>query len=400
MAGRPGAKQLTAQGFHAVVRAMLRPWLGLFLAVVPSLASAADCQARTTWPAPDWETPKIEATQARVAAVKALDEYMFTLRGADADRQGIRTDSVLVLKSGQVVYERYARGYDATKRHLAWSVSKSFTNALAGRAIALGALGLDDSLCQYLPKTRADNCVITVRHLLDFSSGLDWAEVYEHKSNQESSTLAQLYGEGRADMAAFIANHQRRDPPGTTFEYSTGETTLLMAVVQAALTPKLGRDFAWSALFDPLGLRSAVWERDQTGTLVGGAYLYATPRDFARLGYLFLNDGCWQGQRLLPEGWVRDATAVSEAYRHKVVDRSWGDIQGREWWLNQPVAEALQPVPWPDVPQDAYAAEGHWNQLVLVVPSKDLVVVRTGDDRDERALDYNRFFKLAIEVAR
>lgn len=370
------------------------------LLLLLSARAVADCPPRSTWPMPDWDAPRVDPTPAQAKAVKALEQYMFTLHGKDADREGVRTDSVLIVKGGRLVYERYARGYDATKRHLAWSVSKSFTNAVAGRAIALGALGLDDSICKYLPDTRPDNCVITVRHLLDFSSGLDWAEIYEHKSNQQSSALAMLYGEGHANMASFVANHVRRDSPGATFEYSTGESTLLMAVVQAALTPKLGRDFVWPALFDPIGIQSAVWERDPAGTLVGGAWLWATPRDFARLGYLFLNDGCWQGQRLLPEGWVRDDTAVSEAYRRKVVEREWGDIQGREWWLNKPVLEAFQPAPWPHVPQDAYAAEGHWNQIVLVVPSLDLVVVRTGDDRDESALSYDRFFSLAMEVAR
>ena len=291
--------------------------LVLCVQVWPLAAVGEDRAARGIWPDPDWASDTASVAISRAAEIKALEDYAFTLTGTDDQRLGIRTDSVVIVHAGKIIYERYARGYDASKRHLAWSVSKSITNAVVGAAVNAGALSLDDSICKWLPTVRKDNCNLTVRHFLEFSSGLDWQETYEGQSNQMSSVLAMLYGEGRHDMASFVANHDRRDEPGTACEYSTGDTMVLAAVADAATRPTYGPEFAWKALFDPIGMKSVTWERDPAGHPLGGAYVYATPRDFARFGYLFLSDGRWKGTRILPEGWVHDSVQVNDAYRKK-----------------------------------------------------------------------------------
>lgn len=378
---------------------MKRALTTLLLLLVPSLAIAAPCPTNRPAPAPGAEWPKRDASTLNADAVKALEDYAFTLTGTDAERKGIRTNGVVIIHQGQLVYERYARGWDETKRHLTWSVSKSFTNALVGIAAGKGKLSLTDSICEHLPWVRdlgEERCGITVQHLLEFSSGLDWKEVYENESNQESSVLAMLYGVGQDDAARFIASHPLRDPPGESWMYSSGDSTLLMAVVQAALEPEDGVRFPWKLLFDRIGVTSAVWERDGKGTMIGSSYLYATPRDMARFGYLALADGCWNGERILPEEWMAQSTAISAPITKKTYLRDPVDVQGRQWWLNKqhPEEEAR---PFPDVPEDAFMARGHWGQSITVIPSRDLIIVRTGDDR-ERVFDLNVFLPLAMKV--
>lgn len=356
------------------------------------------CPARDTWPDPRWDTAAPDA-----AAVAALEAYAFPAPDPEdlygRDRAGVRTDGVVITRGGRVVYERYARGYDADTPHLTWSVSKSYTNALTGRAVALGAVSLDDSICDHIEVPRQESCAITVRHLLEFSSGLDWKETYENEPPTASSVVAMLYGQGPADVASFIAGHPLRDPPGTTYAYSSGDTTLLAAVLKAALEGEHGPDYPWALLFDPTGVDSVTWERDQQGVLIGSSYVWSTPRDMARFGYLFLNDGCWRGERLLPEGWVAASTRVSEPVRTKRLYADSDDVQGRQWWLNIAVPETGAVQPWPDLPEDAFAALGHWKQSIMVIPSEDVVIARTGDDRDG-SYDRNRFMRLALDVAR
>jgi CubicO group peptidase (beta-lactamase class C family) len=373
-----------------------RPALALLvvLLAVPRPAAAA-CPEREAWPTRDWPMGALPA--GRVQALDAFEQYAFTLVGKDEERKGVRTDGVVIIHRGRLVYERYARGFKAEHRHLGWSMSKSVTNALTALAVAHGALSLDDSICKHVKVVNEAVCAITVRNLLEFGSGLDWKEYYEDGSLQTSSVLAMLYGEGRQDMVRFISSHALRDKPGTSWEYSSGDTTLLAGVVGAAMKPRFGDGWEWKLLLEPVGARSAVWERDGKGTLVGSSLVHATPRDWAKLGFLFLNEGCWEGQRLFPEGWVAASVAVSEPLLGKRVDWDPGDVQGRQLWLNRRVPGFQEEKPWPDVPEDAYAMRGHWGQSVTVIPSLDLVVVRMSDDR-EKAFRLNTFLAHAIAL--
>ncbi len=368
--------------------------------IAAALAGEGRCPERAVWPDPDWVAGAAPAPEA----VAAFEAYAFPAPADPGDRYGedragVRTDGVFITRGGRVIYERYARGYRADTPHLTWSVSKSYTNALTGRAVALGALEIEDSICEYLEVPRAESCAITVKNLLEFSSGLDWKESYEDEPPTASSVVAMLYGQGPADVVSFIAGHPLRDAPGTTFAYSTGDSTLLAAAVQGAVEERYGEDFPWALLFDPIGARSVTWERDRRGVLMGGSYVWSTPRDMARLGYLFLNDGCWEGRRLLPEGWVAASTRVSEPVRTERLYAEEDSVQGRQWWLNIDVPETGAVRPWPELPGDAYAAMGHWKQAIMVIPSEDVVIARTGDDRDG-SYDTETFMKLALDVAR
>ncbi|MCY1083049.1 serine hydrolase domain-containing protein [Archangium lansingense] len=371
----------------------------LFLATALAFAlpARAECPSRPT-PTEDWPDGRAEAAAAKPAQIQALEDYAFKLEGEDKERKGVRTDGVVIIHKGRVVYERYGRGFDASKRHLSWSVSKSFTSALVGIAMERTALSLDDSICKHVKAKRQDNCAITVRNLMEFASGLDWREDYEDGgSYQTSSVLAMLYGQGRQDMVSFITAHERSDEPGTSWRYSSGDATLLSGVLDAALRPSVGKDWPWVLLLDKLGMKSATWERDGKGVVVGSSYLLATPRDLAKFGFLYLNDGCWAGERVLPENWVTWSTQVSEPIKRKSYERGTDDVQGWQWWLNRPIPGVQAELPWPSVPEGAFAARGHWGQSISIIPSKELIVVRTADDRDG-SFSLDTFLKLALAV--
>lgn len=377
---------------------MRRALLALALLLGSGDAFAAACPTRPAWPTAGFPRRTDETARLFPERVRALEDYMFTLKGADEDREGIRTDALMVIHQGAVFYERYARGYRADSAHLAWSVSKTITQLLAGMAVANGALNIDDSVCSHYPNTPRNRCDLTVRHLLDFASGFDWAEDYEGASRQDSSVIAMLYGEGHRDMSRFVLKQDRSDAPGQAYRYSTGDSTLLGAVVDHSMRPRFGDDYPWTVLFDPLGIKGMTIEEDLSGFRVGGAYSWAPLEDWGRLGFFMLNDGCWNDQRLLPESWMAEATTPSEAFLRKRHDDGPTDEQGRELWLNKVIPGLRDPRPWPDVPEDAYSAIGHWGQYIAVVPSRDVVIVRSGDDRDPDALDLNAFFKLAIAI--
>lgn len=370
--------------------------LGMLAALAPASARAAPCPPGIFWPDPQWPQAILDKSPAR----SALADYAFTLVGRDEERRGIRTDGVVVVHRGRIIYEQYGRGFEKENPHLTWSVSKSMLDAMVGVAVYQGYLDLRDSACDYYD--HVDDCTITLWDLHAMGSGLDWNEGYEDEPYHLSSVIAMLYGEGALDMAAFVGRHPPEAPPGTLYRYSSGDSVLLSAVLAGALPHAMRDTFPHQFVFGPIGMQSAVFEQDRAGTFVGSSYVYATPRDMARLGYLYLHDGCWAGERLLPEGWVAQSTAVNPVF---LVEASFewardGDaVPGLHWWTNHAVPDRGIDSAWPDVPEDTYSASGHWGQFITVIPSEELVVVRTADDREPGVLDRNRFLSLVLELA-
>ena len=368
------------------------------LALLGAREAAAACPADVLWPAPDWA----EAPLPEGPALQAFDDSMFTLVGADEERLGIRTDGVVIVHRGRIIHERYARGYAAKNRHLAWSATKSVLSALVGVAVARGELALDDSVCDHYEPGNDELCEVSVDDLLGWASGIDWNEGYEDDPYYLSSVIAMLYGVGSVDMAGFVAGHPLALPPGTFHRYSSGDSVLLSAVLAGALDPTRRDSFPWDYLFDPLGMETAVFERDHAGAFIGSSYVYATPRDLARFGYLYLRGGCWRGEQILPEDWVARSTEVHPAFlegREDLWILNQDTVPGRHWWLNRPVPEIDHASAWPSAPPDTFAALGHWGQSIIVIPSADLVLVRTGDDRETGVLDRPRYLELALALA-
>jgi CubicO group peptidase (beta-lactamase class C family) len=366
---------------------------GALVVLCASVALAQTCPVRGEWPTDGWPVRLVDPTK-KAEALAALEKAVFTLEGTPEERKGFRTNALVVIHKGALVYEKYARGFDASKRQLSWSVAKSYSSTLVGLAAHQGLLSPDASVCTVLTDYAGTPvCDSTIEHFLTFSSGLQWQEEYENRGYQISSVISMLFGVGRRDQVKHVLTHRRLYAPGTQFNYSTGDAHVVAAIAKKALAGKHGPDAFWSQFFDVLGMSSTVFEEDASGNPLGGSFVYATPRDSAKFGWFLLNDGCWAGNRMLPEGWVRKATTISDAWKSNRGDCSGQKVgadgyqlpcrnipNGRMFWLNQPPADG-EPAPWPNAPADAYAAQGHWGQRIIVVPSKELVIVRFGDDR-------------------
>jgi CubicO group peptidase (beta-lactamase class C family) len=355
----------------------------LMLAGVLGLACAS-VQAEN-WPGEDWSSQ----LAAPSAAISALDSYAFPPRD-DATRQGVRTDALLVIRDGQVVYERYAEPTNAATPHLGWSMAKSILATTMGVAYGQGLFKLDAPVATYYPPFAA-HPQAKIGHLLNWASGLGWQEDYEY-APLKSSVVAMLYTRGRSDMAAFTAAQPADAEPGARFRYSSGDSNVLSAALKGMVGEAAYADYPWTALFNPLGIKSAVWETDAAGTFVGSSYLYMTARDLARIGLLMQHDGRWGEQQVLPKAWVEFNRTPFANYQPQA-DKPNESVPGGQWWLNASVAGARKP--WPDAPSTIMAALGHWGQGLYVLPDEKLVIVRYADDRDG-SVDRNHFLKLVL----
>lgn len=358
-----------------------------------------DITNKTIWPGNEWKTREPGPAGMNTDALKKLDKWAFTLSENQKERKGIRTDGLLVIKNGMIVFEKYGRGYTKDNKHLAWSVTKSFVNALVGIAVQEEKLNLDMGAWEKFPiLNQPDKKAITIRHLLNMSSGLYWQEDYEY-SPLKSTVVAMLYTRGRQDMASFAASRNMRYPPGTNVYYSSGDTNILMGLLKNTLSKDEYQSWPWDKLFDRIGMKDVTWERDASGSFVGSSYIYATPRDLARFGYLYATDGVWKGQRILPVGWVDFTRTPAPAHATTPVnDKNLKYQKSAQWYTNLNIPKTEYTTPWPDAPKDTFAATGHWGQYIFVIPSLELVVVRTGDDRDG-SFDINEFLKLVKESA-
>ena len=301
----------------------------------------------------------------------AFDQGKLTAALAYAfENPALKTRAVVVLKDGQLIGEQYADGFDKDTPILGWSMTKSITSALVGILTKEGKININEPVD--IPEWKEDErSKITMNNLLQMSSGLKWEEIYTTVS--DVTRMLSLEG----DMYQQAISVPLEVAPDTKFYYSSGTTN----IVAGLLKKQFNRveeywAFAHTALLDKIGMHSAVIEPDAAGTFVGSSYCFATPRDWAKFGQLYLNDGVWQGERILPEGWVdytcTPANASAKGY-------------GAFFWLN--ADEELA-----DVPKDMYACNGFQGQRVFILPSQNVVVVRMGLS-EEGAFDFNEFLK-------
>ncbi|PWU29541.1 serine hydrolase [Pseudomonas sp. RW407] len=352
--------------------------------LVASLCLLAPAHAQT-WPDADWQP----GPAASGPALQAFEAYAFPARD-DATRQGVRSDAVVVIRDGQLVYERYAGPTRAQTPHLAWSISKSIMACVLGVAYGEGRFQLDDAVAQHFAPFAA-HPQVKMRHLLNWASGLAWEEDYEY-APLKSSVVAMLYTRGRDDMAGFVAGFPADAEPGQRFRYSSGDSNVLAASLKQMVGEDAYADYPWTALFEPLGIRSAVWERDASGTFVGSSYAYMTARDLARIGLLMQRGGRWKERQLLPQAWMQFALTPFANYHPTAEDAADG-VPGGQWWLNR--APAGAGLPWPNAPETTFAALGHWGQALYVLPDQKLVIVRYADDRDG-SYRHDDFLKRAL----
>lgn len=289
----------------------------------------------------------------RAALARAFGDHL-----SPTARKNLGTRAVVVLHDGELVAERYAEGFDQTTPQLGWSMSKSVANLAVGRLVRRGKVSLDDARLR--GEWRDGRRAITVRNLLQMTSGLEWDETYD----LGTPITRMLYLE--PDMGGYVAGRPLAHRPGTWQQYSSGSTTLLCSVL--ARRTGDGVNLVRDTVFRPLGLASAVLEPDAAGTPVCSSYMWATPRDWAAVGQFALDDGVWRGRRLLPPGWMSFSTRAVDVHTD-----SPGYAAG--WWSNRD-REGKRVEP--ELGKGAYFAKGHDGQWIVVVPSAKLVVVRLG----------------------
>jgi CubicO group peptidase (beta-lactamase class C family) len=278
------------------------------------------------------------------------------------------TRALLVVKDGAVIAERYADGFSKETPFLSWSMAKSVTATMVGAAVQQGLLDIAATapVAEWAKDPR--RAAIAWNDLLQMQSGLAFSEVYEDPNSDASQMLFRA-----RDAGLVAARKPLAHEPGTFWSYSSGTTNL----IQRALRETLEANdvdyhaFARDSIFASIGAPSFVLEADSSGTFIGSSFIYATARDWAKLGLLYLNDGVAGGTRVLPLGW-RD-------YVVKPASASDG-IYGAQFWLNHPGKDGRERYV-PGLPDGAYLMAGHEGQFVVIIPNKDLVIVRTGMTR-------------------
>jgi CubicO group peptidase (beta-lactamase class C family) len=224
---------------------------------------------------------------------------------------------------------------------------------------------------------------ITLDHLLRMSSGLAFNEDVSDPLHDVTYMLTQV-----GDMAAYAIDKPLQNEPGRDWHYSSGTTNIISGILRRTVGDASYHGFPRRALFEPLGMRSAVIEPDASGTFVGSSFMYATARDWAKFGQLYLQDGVWDGKRLLPDGWVKYTTTPAPT----VSDASYG----AHFWLNIP--PEYRSAGGSPLPADAFHAVGHEGQFLTIIPSQRLVIVRLGLARYPQAWEHDRFVRLVLQA--
>ena len=291
-----------------------------------------------------------------------------------------KTRAVIVIYNGRMVAERYAPGFDKDMPLLGWSMSKSVTNALVGIQVKnrLQDINAPAPVAEW-QKPGDPRREITLDQLLRMCDGLKFEEIY----GPLRDVTDMLYGS--YDYAAYTAAKPLGVKPDTQWNYSSGTANIIARIVRQAAEKKHPQYYSFirSELFDKIGMYSAVMEPDASGTFVGSSYTFATPRDWARFGLLYLQDGIWQGKRILPEGWVE--------YTTKPTPQAPRGEYGALFWLNAGSPSDPKDRRWPSAPRDGFTASGFQEQKVIIIPSKKLVLVRFGATTDRKAWNSDEF---------
>ena len=278
----------------------------------------------------------------------------------------------VVVHKGDVVAEYYDKGIRPDTKLLSWSMAKSFANALIG--IMVKDSLLDIYAPMNIPEWQGDGRkAITLHDLMQMQSGLEWNEDYGARSDVN----IMLHCE--SDMGLYALMKPLEYEPGTYWQYSSGTTNIVMRYLRSRFpNDETFLRYMHSRLFAPLDIVNPVFEQDMSGTPVGSSYLYATARDFARFGQMYLDDGCVGNERILPEGWVD--------YTRKPAAASDGRY-GAFFWLNRCGK-------FPDVPKDMYYCDGHDGQDIFIFPSHQLVVVVLGfSPKPDNVIDFNAILR-------
>ncbi len=299
---------------------------------------------RRAWPYGDGE----DTTVVDKVDYDALQVHLDTMLTQNAS-----TLAICVAYDGHLIAEGYGEGVSSSTRLLGWSMTKTMANALIGRLVQQGKISLDDE--RLLPEWESDERKsIKLSHLLQMNSGLKFSENYF----MISDVTRMLYM--RPGCYDYAKGSKLGSEPGTDWYYSSGTSNILSGILRSRHEDEESyHSFPQRELFDKLGMRSALIERDGQGDFVLSSYGWATARDWTKFGQLYLQDGLWDGEQVLPAGWVEWSTSPAAGS---------DGAYGAQIWLNHGELSI------PNVPPDAYFENGFGGQRVLVIPSKKMVI--------------------------
>jgi len=303
---------------------------------------------------------------------------------------GFNTEGIVVVKNGYIVAEAYFKGFEMDERHTSHSMAKSFTSALIGIAIDKGFIaGIDEKLCQYYAAWDCDDGndlrrKISIRHAMTLTTGLKWSEDWT-KWDFSSNDALKMGQNGH--FVQYMSARAGLHVPGERFYYSTGDAMLLTKVIQEA-TGMTAFEFAKQELFDPLNITHVSWERDRDGYTSTSWGLSITARDYAKFGYLFLNKGRWEDQHLVSEQWVERSTQTDPTVK------MW-NAYGYLWHVNLPLRLSRLIQSTDTLPADGYMAEGVKGQNIIIIPSRNLVIVKLAD-QETKQMDLVKFLSMIL----
>lgn len=355
---------------------LVLPFLGcalLFLSACGDDAGDCDCSTPTSepspavdavWPGDEWEITEPASQGMEAASLEDIEAYC-----VEHNCRG-----VVVARHGRIVWERYWGGWTEASTDNSWSMAKSVTSALVGIAIDEGKIeGLDQSASDFIPEWRGSNREeITIRHLLSMATGLEWAMLYDPPSGDTATML------GQEDEVAYALDREVYRAPGSDWYYSDGDVEVVGHILKVA-TGMEASEYAQKKLFGPIGFEMDDWSSDNRGQTLTYCCIRSTARDFARFGYLYLREGKWGEQQVVPAEWVKESTQPSQFENMNY---------GYYWWL----------VDFPGAPEDLYAAMGYLEKRIYVMPSLDIVAVRLGEG-DEN-WDDAAFLRPIVDAAR
>ena len=325
---------------------------------------------REYWPTAGWKTSIPEA-QGMVSAKLLIADEFIQNRLPDAF-------SLLVVKNGYLVFEKYYSWGSPDKYAVVHSVTKSVTSALIGIALDKGYLNsVDQKLVDFFPEYVTDESdprkkEISLRHLLTMSAGFRW--------NDRGPSMRNWYLS--PDWVKFAVQLPQENNPGDIFNYNSS-TSHLLSVILSKSTETSTLDFAKKYLFEPLGIQSAYWHQDPQGYYIGGFGLGLSARDLAKFGFLYLNNGYWNGQSIVSESWVKESTGQQiQSLSHPIYGK-FG--YGYQWWVKK-VDDC-----------NSFRAWGRRGQFIAVVPKLDLVIVvtsKTAQPHPPTSIHYNPLFDL------
>jgi CubicO group peptidase (beta-lactamase class C family) len=376
------AVAIGASGGTPIMRAAFRRGIGcVILAPDQTFEDIADLPIIATpplpgdaetipWPEGDWVARKALPSNLDPVALQAASDWAF-----DRESPEQVTLSLIVVKGGDIVHERYADGFDMSTRTRTWSTAKSLAVTLMGMMVDQGRLSLDGPLdLEWLPQQAAPETdprhAITLRHLLNMSSGLN---TVDNRGMEYATGSGMAYWAGSSSVHGALSRALIREP-GTSWDYENYDTLLgVLAMKRSIGDDRAYLEYPRKALLDRIGMRNTLMSVDRFGDFIMSSQVYTNARDLARFGMLYLQDGVWDGERLLSREWIDFVRTPAPATEGR------GNHYGGQWWL--------VPDDRNDVPKSAYSTAGNRGQFVIVVPSHDLVIVRRGLDYGRQGFD-------------